>query len=437
MKFLIINLSKYLSFLLVVISLNQLGCSGNKNKNVSDLKEKPRVIVSSDIGGTDPDDFQSMIHFLMYADKFQIEGIIASPHGKGRKKDILHIIDLYEQDFPKLKEHGDFPSPEQLRSVTKQGSEEAYPANGWGEPSEGSKWIIRQAKATNSQPLWILVWGGLDDLSQALHDAPGIASKIRVYWIGGPNKKWSVNSYHYIASNFPDLWMIENNSTYRGWIIDDDASPEFKSDTFFEDNIKGIGAMGTDFGNYYGGSIKMGDSPSLAYLLNGNPDQPQAESWGGSFTRLPYSAFRAFARNTTLSDTVPTYSLVTWTFDSGEKIAAGETPGIWIEIDGQRIDGFYAGDGIFKVRFSPKRIGNWKYVVNSPVKKLNRQTGEFVSANPWPGPENSENIKLNNWWSDRTDTDLYLGQYQGARTVSRWREDFLTDWAERFKWISE
>lgn len=373
----------------------------------------------------------------MYADKFQVEGIIASPYGEGRTKDILHIIDLYEQDFPNLKEHGDFPSPEQLRSVTKQGATDASPDRGWGDPTEGSDWIIERAKAEISHPLWILVWGGLEDLAQALHDSPGIASTIRVYWIGGPNKKWSVNSYYYIVTNFPDLWMIENNSTYRGWFIDDEASAEFKGKTFYENFIKGKGAMGTDFGNYYGGSIKMGDTPSLAYLLHGNPDQPQAESWGGSFTRLPYSAFRGFAGNTTLADTVPTYSLVTWTFDSGESINASENPEIWLEIDGQRIDGYYAGDGVFNVRFVPKRIGKWKYVVNCKAKSLQGQTGEFVSTNPWPGKENGHNIILNNWWSDKTDKDLYIGQFQGARTVSRWREDFLSDWAKRFEWISE
>ena len=35
---------------------------------------RPRVIVSTDIGGTDPDDFQSMVHFLVYADMFDVEG---------------------------------------------------------------------------------------------------------------------------------------------------------------------------------------------------------------------------------------------------------------------------------------------------------------------------------------------------------------------------
>lgn len=45
---------------------------------------KARIIISTDIGGTDPDDFQSMIHLLMYADMFEIEGLIASPYGLGR-----------------------------------------------------------------------------------------------------------------------------------------------------------------------------------------------------------------------------------------------------------------------------------------------------------------------------------------------------------------
>src|SRR4051812_48138963 len=47
---------------------------------------RQRVIVSSDIGGTDQDDNQSMAHLLLYADAFDLEGLIASPYGPGRKK---------------------------------------------------------------------------------------------------------------------------------------------------------------------------------------------------------------------------------------------------------------------------------------------------------------------------------------------------------------
>ncbi|MHC4367856.1 MAG: nucleoside hydrolase-like domain-containing protein, partial [Planctomycetota bacterium] len=44
-----------------------------------DPGERPRVIVSTDIGGGDPDDFQSMVHYLVYADVFETEGLISSP----------------------------------------------------------------------------------------------------------------------------------------------------------------------------------------------------------------------------------------------------------------------------------------------------------------------------------------------------------------------
>ena len=162
--------------------------------SATSLENKPRVIISTDIGGTDPDDFQSMIHYLMYADRFRTEGLIASPYGEGRAADVLKMIDLYELDFPILEQHADFPDPDQLRAVTKQGARTFAPPQGWSEPTEGSQWIIQRAKADKPEPLWVLVWGGLEDLAQALHDAPEIAGKLRVYWIGGPNKKWSVSS---------------------------------------------------------------------------------------------------------------------------------------------------------------------------------------------------------------------------------------------------
>jgi hypothetical protein len=41
--------------------------------------QRHRVLVSTDIGGTDPDDFQSLVHLLVYADGFDLEGLVSSP----------------------------------------------------------------------------------------------------------------------------------------------------------------------------------------------------------------------------------------------------------------------------------------------------------------------------------------------------------------------
>src|SRR4051812_49718377 len=75
-----------------------------------------RVIVCTDIGGTDPDDFQSMVHLLLYADVFDIEGLVSSPYGPGRKQHILEVIDQYEKDFSNLKTWSPrYPTPDALR----------------------------------------------------------------------------------------------------------------------------------------------------------------------------------------------------------------------------------------------------------------------------------------------------------------------------------
>lgn len=79
-------------------------CSVLDFKAQKSIAEKPRILISTDIGGTDPDDNQSMIHLLMYSDKFNIEGLVSSPSfGNGSKEEILKMIDLYEKDLPKLK----------------------------------------------------------------------------------------------------------------------------------------------------------------------------------------------------------------------------------------------------------------------------------------------------------------------------------------------
>lgn len=38
------------------------------------VPERPRILISTDIGGTDPDDNQSMMHFLLYCNEFDTEG---------------------------------------------------------------------------------------------------------------------------------------------------------------------------------------------------------------------------------------------------------------------------------------------------------------------------------------------------------------------------
>ena len=203
----------------------------------------------------------------MYSNLFDTEGLVSSPsYGNGSKEELFRMIDLYEKDLPRLQAHENgFPTPDKLRSICKQGSKGAAPFCGYGEPTEGSEWIVSCARRES--------WGGLDDVAQALHDAPDIEKNIRVYWIGGPNKKWSVDSYHYITANFPNLWFIENNTSYRGFTADKKKQDAYNAN-FYETYVRGAGNLGADFIDYYEGLPKLGDTPSLLYMMDGDLQNP-------------------------------------------------------------------------------------------------------------------------------------------------------------------
>jgi len=421
--------------LIIVLSLLILfGCT-DKSKEQKPLKS--RVIISSDIGGTDPDDFQSTIHLLMYADLFEIEGLVSSPYGKGRKMDFLDMINLYEKDFDLLRtQSSSFPQPDSLRKVCKQGAVSAAPFKGFDTSTEGSEWIIDCAKKPNDQSLWVLVWGGLEDLAQALHDAPEIKEKIKVYWIGGPNKKWSINAYAYIAQNHPDLWMIEANATYRGWFMDSKSPIDMNAETYFDNYIQEGGAMGKAFKNYYKGEIKMGDTPSLAYIMNGNPNDPMGESWGGSFTPIERSSRTIFEGNSTVNDTVAAYAELVWRFKGPELDIPLDSACFTLQINNQIWPGYYIGEGKYAVRYSSKKPETGSYLTTSNIPELDAQAGQYISVSPWPGKANPNDYMLgSNWYSDRPEPQLFIEEQQGAKTVAKYREAFLLDWAKRWEWL--
>lgn len=399
-------------------------------------REKPRILISTDIGGTDPDDNQSMIHLMMYSDLFQIEGLISSPFGKGRKKDLLDMIDLYEKDFIKLKKYNaKLSSPQALRAVCKQGEIDSAPFQGFRKSSEGSEWIIKCAKKKSNQLLWVLVWGGIEDLAQALHDAPEIENKIRVFWIGGPNKKWSINAYSYIVEHHPNLWIIESNATYRGWFMEDENAPaNMHEGAYYENFIKGHGEMGKDFIKYYKGHIKMGDTPSLAYLMKGNPDNPKGESWGGQYIPIAYSSRYIFERNTTKDDNFAAYGLVEWRFKGPNIKIPSDSACFTFDIQKQEWPGYYLGKGIYGVRYSSKKPEVGSYTTHSKIKELDGQKGEYTSTAPWPGMPNKDDFKVGkNWYTDLPNSEYFLDGQQGAKTISKFRKEYLSDWAKRWK----
>ena len=99
----------------VVISLS-IGVPG--------AAERPRLAVLTDIGG-DPDDQQSMIRLMVYANEFDLELLIATASGTpGELKEsitrpdlIRQIVDAYGEVLPNLQRHASgWPTVESLRA---------------------------------------------------------------------------------------------------------------------------------------------------------------------------------------------------------------------------------------------------------------------------------------------------------------------------------
>jgi len=398
--------------------------------------DRYRVIVSTDIGGSDPDDFQSMIHFLMYADLFDIEGIVSSPWGEGRKEHILRVIDQYKKDYPKLKSNSErYPAPDALRSISKQGAFDIAPSKGYREATEGSEWIIACAQKADPRPLYILAWALLEDVAQALHDAPEILPKLRVIFISGPNKKWGVNAFDYIERNFPDLWIVENNSTYRGFFNGGDQSGDLGNLSFYQNHIKGFGALGDYFGLFRDGEIKMGDTPTVTYLFYGTPENPELDSWGGRFRPAPYRPKFIFDRHTTIDDQVEVFSVVEFNLKGPDIGPASDEVQFKVKIGEQRFDGYYDGEGIYRFRLCPKSAGAESYTIESSHSWLHGKSGQYTVVSEGTLGFRPYEREHRFWWTDILDPSWKEGDHSGAKTVNQWRKEILRDWQKRMEWL--
>jgi hypothetical protein len=391
-----------------------------------------RVLVSTDIGGTDPDDQQSMVHLLLYADVLDLEGLVSSPYGPGRASHIFEVIDRYERDYPNLRSHSArYPTPAALRAMTKQGELDVAPYAGVRQPTEGSRWIIERARAADPRPLEVLVWGGLEDLAQALHDAPDILPKLRVHFIGGPNKKWSPDAYQYIVTHHPRLWMIEANATYNGWFEGGDQSGDLGNATFVREHIAGHGALGEYFVALLKGVIKMGDTPTVARLLRGTPADPTQASWGGRYVRAWQRPYAAFARLTTAADRIEHFAILELVLPLGAD--APPRPEARLMVENQSLIGHVDPAGHMRFRFSPKEAKAYTYTIRSNVPSLDGRTGAITSVDPAPGAASRPDADLLHWWTDDPSPAAAEGVHHGARSVNQWRRDFLADFAARLR----
>jgi len=284
--------------------------------------EKNRLIVTTDIGG-DPDDSQSMVRLLVYANEFDVEGLITSASGTPgelgkaviRPDLVKECIQAYAQIVQNLQKHADgYPSADALLKVVKEGNPyRGLTHIGENHDTEASEWIIHVVDKPDPRPVNIAIWGGQTDLCQALWKIKNtrspqayhlFQSKIRVYDIADQD-----NMFFWIQENAPDLFYILNKApvnadkrkaVFRGMYLDGDISQT--STTWLEENIaQGHGPLGALYptsGLWTApnphGALKEGDTPSWFYFYeNGlnDPDHPEFGGWGGRFEKTEFGYF--------------------------------------------------------------------------------------------------------------------------------------------------
>ena len=102
----------------------------------------------------------------------------------------------------------------------------------------------------------------------------------------------------------------------------------------------------------------------------------------------------------------------------------------------QRWPGYYLGNGKYAIRYAPKQAETLTYEITSPILAFPEQNGQLVVKNTWPGDTSENGYSLGaNWYTDPADPTLFDNEWQGARTVSKWRSDVLLDWAGRWEWL--
>ncbi|HML49363.1 MAG TPA: DUF1593 domain-containing protein, partial [Clostridia bacterium] len=188
-----------------------------------------KVIVMTDIsscraGRGEPDDTQSLFRLLLYSDQLEILGLIATytNHLDRAEPALLRqVIEAYAKVQDTLCAAGPFMRAEDLASRVYSGSSalaEAQPGGPAADAvSEGARHIVRCVDAS-PDPVWILAWGGVYDLAQALYlarrekDAAAFAAflaKLRIHSIDDQYDGWGP----ILRAEFPDLFYVVSHDS--------------------------------------------------------------------------------------------------------------------------------------------------------------------------------------------------------------------------------
>jgi hypothetical protein len=266
--------------------------------------ERPRVLVLTDIEN-EPDDAESMVRFLTYANHFEIEGLVATTSVHQRRRvapeRIRQIVAAYGQVRNNLeRDEPGFPTSEVLLSRVHEGLPLCgMEGVGEGKDSTGSEQLVRAVDRDDPRPLWVPVWGGPSVLAQALwkvrrtRSAAELArfvSRLRVYSISDQD-----DSGPWIRSEFPDLFFVTSpgsndggayhHATWSGISGDlfhgrfSGADFSLVTNEWLDENVRRKVPLGAEYPRWQ--YLMEGDTPSFLNLVDNGLSEPEHPDWGG------------------------------------------------------------------------------------------------------------------------------------------------------------
>jgi hypothetical protein len=259
-----------------------------------------RLIVETDAGG-DPDDEQSMVRFLLYANEWDLEGIIVTRdrarEGENRNSErtgpgiVRRLIRAYGECRPNLVQHDErYPAAGRLleRTVAGYGGE------------AGVELILKAVDSPDPRPVWLLNWGTEDhgsegsSLERALdrvlkeRGAEGYARFKNRLRLSSADRFGRHTTK--IAPPFP-LWVdtfrpeLERRRWYHRFSALTATAGGFDVE---RDVLTGHGPLGTLYPTNTTHPQKEGDSMTFLYLIPtglNDPDHPGWGSWAGRYGR--------------------------------------------------------------------------------------------------------------------------------------------------------
>ena len=304
-------------YFLPLLALSLFSCQDGREAVEQPLK--PRLVVMTDIGPAEvePDDNESAVRLMAYADRYEIEALITTvgwncdPYPSEWAKYLTAVVDAYEQDVPNLMRRslqtdflplsdeeqqrlGYWPSADYLRSRVLMGSQRAgIGVIGPDNDTDGSRRIIELVDEEDSRPIYFCAWGSANTLAQAIwrvqqertpEQLRAFLQKCRLYTITDQDMCYQMrmdraySAHQWLRREFSEELMLVWDES--AWLNQNALGKE--SWSHYTALIQNHGHLGQVYPDFLWGV--EGDTPSfLNCMPNGlnDPDDPTQVGWGG------------------------------------------------------------------------------------------------------------------------------------------------------------